>query len=46
MNMVIRENGDTKLREPVIEERPVTWKAKIPKSTAREGWDSELDRGG
>ena len=32
--VVVEEYGDRKFKEPVMEERPVMWKAKIPKSTA------------
>ena len=46
MDVVVEEYGDGKFREPVMEERPVMWKAKIPKSTASEEWDRVLDRGG
>jgi hypothetical protein len=37
MDMVVGQDSDAKFREPVIEERPVTWKAKIPKSIASDG---------
>ena len=46
MTMIITQYRNSKLIEPKIEDKPVTWNAKIPKSIDKDGCAKILDKGG